>query len=220
MRFSEDLFVAVGLARQPVHEASVRLFAPVAASRSVPMWFMMLYQIFRATVPVLRHALSKIETGDTFADKLRACYQAKAEEEEGHDRMMLADLSRLGVTSGDLSPANPFIAEMVGRQYFLIDFVHPAAHLGYLGLLESSPATLEQVDALQRSSGLPAEAFSTARLHAKADVGHREELAAVLDAAPPRWRPDILANGIRCAALLCGAVEVLAHATKETTCPT
>jgi hypothetical protein len=178
----------------------------------VPKWFLMLYQICRATVPVFQHAHRALgELRGSFDAALLSLYAAKIEEERGHDEMMLEDLRRVGVLplEAKAAPVNPFIAEMVGRQYYLSDVVHPAALLGFAGLLEGFPPTHEQIEAIQAASGYPSEAFSTLRLHAASDVEHRKDVVAMLDQVPPGLRNEILTNGVRCAALHCAAIGVL-----------
>jgi hypothetical protein len=212
MGFAAEFFRAMEVARRPVLEASVRAFVSMPARSFVPRWYLMLYQIIRATTPTLRHAALalNVPTGGFELD-LEQFFHAKDREEAGHDRLLLADLVRVGVSErlAFLAPVNPWVAEMVGRQSYLIDFVHPVAYLGFIGLLEGFPPSLEQIDAIQAASGFPAEAFSCARLHAKADVGHREELARVLDVVPSNLRTAILSNGLRCAALQVAALEHL-----------
>ncbi len=218
MAFSGEFFKAMEEARRPVLDAAVRAFVSAPARVFVPRWYVMLYQIIQATESVLDFALDDIQCRAPDSDRqnahrLQAFYERKLQEEHGHDRLLLDDLARVGVSASRVyaAPVNPFIAEMVGRQYYQIEFVHPAVYLGFIGLLEGFPPTLEQIDAIQAASGLPAEAFSCARLHAKADIGHREELAKILDEVPAELRPAILANGLRCAALQCAALEHLSQ---------
>jgi hypothetical protein len=216
--FSADFFMAMEVARRPVLEASVQAFASMPSRVFVPRWFLMLYQIIQATESVLDFALDDIQCRAPDSDRqdrchLQAFYERKLRDEHGHDRLLLDDLARVGVSASRVfsAPVNPLIAEMVGRQFYLIEFVHPATYLGFIGLLEGFPPTMEQIDAIQAASGLPTEAFSCARLHAKADVGHREELAKMLDEVPAHLHAAILANGLRCAALQCAALEHLSQ---------
>lgn len=207
MGFAAEFFERVGEARRPTLELAQRLDFKTLAKP----WLVMLYQVIRASSPVLRHARRRCTPAyeDRFGTELLEFLYRKVDEEEGHDEMLLADIEGVGVDA-NASPLNPFIAEMVGRQYYLIDFVHPSAYLGFIGLLEGFPPTLEQVDALQRASGLPPEAFRTARLHAAVDVKHRQDLAGMLDSAPESFRQAILDNALRCAELQRLALETLA----------
>lgn len=205
MGFAETFFGVVGEARRPTLELVASLdFAPLAKP-----WLVMLLHIIRATGPVLGVAVGAARAlGDS---ALVEYFGNKQEDEDGHDRALADDLNAAGVTDEELhrAPINPFVAEMVGRQYYLIDFAHPAAYLGYIGLLEGFPPTLEQLGELERISGLSHEAFRTARMHASVDVAHREDLAAQLDAVPGELRPLVLSNGIRCAQLQFLALQTL-----------
>ncbi len=210
MAFSEEFFRAMEVARRPVMDAAVRAFVSAPAREFVPRWYVMLFQIIRATEPTLRRAA---EVAEARSPGLGRFFEKKRLEESGHDSLLLSDLGRVGVAPDRAvaAPANPWIAEMVGRQYYLIEHVHPAAYLGFIGLLEGFPPTLEQIDAIQAASGFPPEAFSCARLHAKADIIHREELAGLLDEMLPSLQTLIVTNGARCAALQCAALEHLSH---------
>jgi hypothetical protein len=72
----------------------------------------------------------------------------------------------------------------VGAQYYWIFHYHPVALLGYIGLLEGYPPTIDTIDELMMSTGYSAKAFRTLRKHAELDPGHGEELDAVLDTLP------------------------------------
>lgn len=212
MGFAETFFGVVGEARRPTLELVSRLDFRLLAKP----WLVMLYQVIRATPVVLEHAQLSCNLADELGRGLYDFYERKIREECGHEVMLLADTEAAGIQSAEAATPNPFIAEMVGRQYYLVDFVHPAAYLGFIGLLEGFHPTLDQVDELQTKSGLPIEAFRTARLHARADVKHREALAAMLDEVPPNLRGPILANALRCVALQNGA---LAHLSQQETQP-
>jgi hypothetical protein len=218
MGFGAEFFSAMDVAKRPTVETSIRVFTSMPAPEFVRRWYVMLYQIIRATGPVIRHASYELTYDgffkkDDFCCDLRAYFDAKESEEDGHERLLLADLARVGIHEEEAedAPVNPWIAEMVGRQYYLIDFVHPAAYLGFVGLLEGFPPTLAQVDAVQAASGFPAEAFSCMRLHAAADPGHRASLSKMLDEVPSDLHADIITNGQRCAALQCAALEHLSQ---------
>lgn len=205
MAFAQTLFDALATARQPTLELVARFDVPSI----VRPWFVMLYQVIRATSPLLCRAsflsekLGEAALGDFFGGKL--------DEERGHDELLLKDLRRLDVsrTHAEKAPTHPAIADMVGRQYYLMDFEHPSAFLGYIALLEGFPPTLAQVEALATASGVP-DAWKTARLHAGADIEHRKALAACLDDdVEPAWRPAILTNGLRCVQHQRQALETL-----------
>lgn len=201
MGFAETFFEEVGRARAPTAAFAQTLdFRPLA-----PRWLLMLYQVIRATTPVLEHA-ARASDGI-----LKKYYESKLRDERGHDLMLVGDLRHAGILPSEAfgAPPNPFVAEMVGRQYYLVDFVHPSAYLGFIGLAEGFQPTTAQVDELARISGLPSAAFRTARMHASVDVKHREDLAKVLDATPMPQQFAILDNAIRCTELQHAALILL-----------
>lgn len=213
MGFAETFFDVVGAAKKSAQDA----VAPFDFATVVRPWLVMQYQVTRGTIPVLEYAIHVLHAcGSQYEPRLRddliAYYTRKMDDESNHDRMLLEDIEAAGIEGAELAPPNPFVAEMIGRQYYLIDFESPAAYLGFIGLLEGFPPTLEQVSELQAASALPPEAFRTIRLHAQVDVKHREELAVVLDSVPEKHHPAIVGNALRCVALHAGA---LAHATQE-----
>jgi hypothetical protein len=104
---------------------------------------------------------------------------------------------------------NPFVAEMAGRQFYLLAFAHPSAYLGYIALLEGFVPSPGVVDAIAKESALPAVAFRTVRMHAAVDVGHKLELSKILDDMPAKYRALVMDNGLRCAELQRAALGVL-----------
>ena len=104
-----------------------------------PEWLAHHWHIVRATVPVLHYALRRLRDYERsgFISALTAYYAEKVEDEAGRDQQMLSDLGRLGVAEDDITRELPSAAvtAMVGSQYYLIDYIHPAAYLGYLGFM-------------------------------------------------------------------------------------
>jgi hypothetical protein len=187
-------------------------------ARLAKPWLLMLFQVIRATSPALEMARGRCDLSGDAGRALWSYFHEKWDDEDMHDVLLLDDLKSIGVNP-EASVPNPFVAEMVGRQFYLIEFSHPAAYLGYIGLLEGFPPTLGQIDELERVSGLPSSAFRTARLHARVDVEHRRALSEILDRTPEHLRPPILANALRCAALQSGALAHLAYQENPTWTP-
>jgi hypothetical protein len=153
---------------------------------------------------------------------LRAYIHHKLEDEADHGAWLLADLDHVGLDRDALDhilPAAPITA-MVGCQSYWIEFVHPAVYLGYIGLLEGYTASLDQVETVIESSGAPHAAFATYEFHQTKDIEHRKDLERILDAVPEDafLRQAIVANGIRCTAYYCQALEgMLASARMRST---
>jgi hypothetical protein len=221
-RFSTEVFAHLDVARDGIDAVSSELTASDAFPRLLADWFCILWDVIRATTPVLGHCQRRLDTmpqDDEFNGVLRDFYLLKLTEEHDHDQMLVGDLGRLGVAREQLQqriPPAP-IAAMVGSQYYYIDYVHPAAYLGYVGLLEAYPAKLDQLENLIERSGAPPEAWSTYRMHAEVDAWHREELAEILDRVPPdpTIRKSILSNGLRTGEFYCQALEQLLARARE-----
>lgn len=202
MGFGLDCFEMVDAGRAGMLQASRVLASHKLFPLAAPEWMVSQYHVVRATPKLLSHAILACQErpGQAFASKLEDYLVAKLFDEKGHDVLLLQDLERLGKKRDEIEgPADPDITAMVGSQYFRVDFEHPASFLGYVALLEAFPLTLEQVDAFGERAGIPPESLSCMRLHAEADVGHREDLAAILDVVPQSLRPAIVANAQQCA---------------------
>ena len=214
-RFSSEVFAHLDVARDGIDAVSSQLTGSEAFPRLLTDWFCLLYDVIRATTPVLDHIQRRLDAlpADELTTRLRDFYLLKSTEEHGHDEMLVADLERLGVSRQDLArrvPSAP-VAALVGSQYYYIDYVHPAAYLGYISLLEGYPAKTDHLENLIERSGAPPEAWSTYRMHAEVDVWHRQEIAEFLDQMPPDpvIRKVIITNGLRSAELYCQALEEL-----------
>ena len=178
-------------------------------------WFRMQYGVIQATTPLLRFAVDALDRrpSDAFSETLRAFYAEKLEDEAGHEKLLLADCERLGISEkslvDELTPSP--ITALVGSQYYVLAYHHPAVHLGYIGLLEGYAPSVDDARKLAKASGAPEEAFSTLHLHAEVDLDHRRSLEAILDAVPddPALRRAIVANGLRSAEFYCQALEGL-----------
>jgi hypothetical protein len=207
--FSGDVFHALSEARRPTLELAQGLDMPAIAQQ----WLRLQFQITRATSATLDFAVKHCamwDHEDPFEISLCEYFGRKSNDEDGHGQMMASDMLQAGVPAPlpNESP-NPFVAEMAGRQFYLLAFAHPAAYLGYIALLEGFVPTMEQVSAFADGSGLPAVAFRTIRMHAGVDVAHRQDLAKILDDVPAKLRMLVMENGLRCAELQRSALGLL-----------
>ncbi len=181
----------------------------------LPQYFALLYAVQRATVPLIRLVLRRLNDfpDHPFERQVRAHFTRALEDERDHELMLLRDLETLGVSPELVTSSMPStaITALVGSQYYLIEHRHPAVHLGYSCLLESHATTSEDVQRLIALSGAPEGAFSNYRLHAEVDGEHHDENEVILNAVPTdRLRDEILANSIRSADFICQALESLA----------
>lgn len=201
MGFGTELFETLRLERRPLADASALLVSHPLFPVGAPEWMTSQYHVIRATVPTLTLAADACDrVAGEFGLRLKSYFSAKLFDERGHDVELLQDLERLGKSRNEVSraPADPDVLAMVGSQFYLAACEHPAAYLGFIATLEAFPPSLDGVDAWAVAAGIPPEATTCARTHAKADVAHREDLRAILDLAPEDLRPLIQRNTLRC----------------------
>lgn len=100
-----------------------------------------------------------------------------ARSEIGHDLAAMNDLVALGEDRGELerTEALPSTVALNAFALFQIQFVDPAAYLGYLFHLEFLPTQqgARHMDELNRL-GVPKEAMSFLHEHATVDIGHNK----------------------------------------------
>jgi pyrroloquinoline quinone (PQQ) biosynthesis protein C len=165
-----------------------RLIASPALDRLYPEYLELTHGMVRASVPLMETALSRARAlpDDPVAERLADYLEHHIPEERGHDEWLLEDLEFLGIPRVRVlgRVPSPTIAALVGAQYYWMLHTHPVALLGYIALLEGYPPRPEDLDLMQVTSGYPAEAFRTLRLHADLDPHHGEELDELLDALP------------------------------------
>jgi hypothetical protein len=199
------------------HEGMVGVASQIHQEQLLPQilpdWFAALWHIIRATEPTLQNCVDRLESSEdgAFVQSLSAYYRHKLVDEADHGVWLLDDVEHVGMSRESLDrmlPAAPIVA-MVGSQSYWIDYVHPAIYLGYIGLLEGYTVSSESVESLIRESGAPRAAFATYEFHQTEDIEHRKDLECVLDAVPEDafLRQAIIANGIRCTANYCQAME-------------
>jgi len=176
-----------------------------------PEYLVLQHQIIRATVPLTRAALDRARELDE--PELAAYLELHVEEELGHDETLLDDLALLGLGCDQVLERMPppAVASLVGAQYYWILHHHPAAFLGYVGVMEGYPPSDELVELLIARTGFPREAFRTFSEHGELDPGHRDHLDRTLDALPLSERHEqlIAASAIATVALATGALEEL-----------
>jgi hypothetical protein len=180
VRFRRKLELVIG----PYSEACTRLVDSPRLPELWPEYLVVQHQIIRATVPLTRVALDRARELDEpgLADYL----ELHVDEELGHDETLLDDLALLGrprETVLERMPS-PAVANLVGAQYYWILHHHPVAFLGYVGVMEGYPPTVELVELLVERTGFPREAFRTFSEHGELDPGHRDHLDRTLDALP------------------------------------
>jgi len=142
------------------------------------------YCVSSATIPLLEETIrcAKLLEDDPIAQMLIPYMEKHIPEEEGHDRIALDDIVRLGgdreATIARIPPSH--VSALIGSQYHLVRH-HPVAFMGYLCATEVNHPTVDYVENLIKVSGLPREGFSAMMLHATVDIGHKEDIINTLN---------------------------------------
>lgn len=177
--------------------AAQMLTAGKLPSEAIAMLTLQMYHYVRLTVPVFRHARDKVEKGDEH-EALRRVLDYFIDDEDGHDRVALRDLERLGYdpdacrgvlplpTTLNLQAANLLAVDTYGP-YFLIGETYATETVG---------AKLSQAiaDAYAEHPELGG-AIRFYSLHGEADVEHAAKSEAVVRhylPMPGRRRPIVL----------------------------
>ena len=189
-----------------------------------PRWFILLWQMIRASVPVMEFAVEALERRcrrSEFEEELLEYFHHHIEEEQDHDEWLIADLNVLGWDRSSIASQSVPVAitQMVGAQYYHVRFTHPALLLGYIGLLEGYPATLDQYERLVEMSRKPEKAWRTFKSHALLDPEHREDVIRMLNKVPEdhALRAQIISNAINAGERYISALEAITgefYATK------
>jgi pyrroloquinoline quinone (PQQ) biosynthesis protein C len=143
----------------------------------------LLFDLVRASVPLMRIALAECTGDDLRSRKLASYFRAHITEEDGHDDLLLDDLEELGVSRSDARRRmpNPHIAAMVGAQYYWLAHVSPVPLLGYIAFLEGTPPTDADIAGVKPILPKHVDALRTLRVHAQADPFHSRMLDDLID---------------------------------------
>ena len=154
-----------------------------------PEFLFKVYSISQAVVPMFmaaRDCALTRHTDDAITPMLAEYLTTHAEEETGHDEWVLDDLQALGINRVDIIKRIPSasMASLLGAQYYWIWHSHPVAVLGYIAVIEGSPATIEQLEDSVKRTGHPSAAFGSSFKHARLDPIHRDDFNKFVDALP------------------------------------
>jgi len=154
----------------------------------------LVHHIIRASEDLLIAASGAIlrGNGSPFDERLRSYYIKHFSEELDHAKWLTADLASVGVDPLDVMPRQCII-DLVGGQYYLVKHVHPVALLSYMAFLEWGAMPMSMVEELESIHGT--QLLRTIRHHSKHDIAHGNDLAEMLDAAPPQHHALLIANG-------------------------
>ncbi len=186
---SERLRGKIELALPALIGASRRLILDPRVAQLYPEYLFTLHCVIRASVPLMETAHERaveLAEGDPVSTLLAPYFEDHIPEERDHDEWLLDDLEILGRDRSSIlaRPPSPTVAAVVGAQYYWILHYHPVALIGYIGVLEGYPPSIEMLDDLVDRTGHDRAAFRTLIAHAELDPGHRDELDALLDRLP------------------------------------
>lgn len=179
----------MGLTGGVLTESFERLWARDDLAEVFPGFLVLLHQVMRASVPLMAAAAEICRpraAGDPLAAALVAYYDRHCVEEADHDLWTLDDLEAAGFDRQSVLDKVPYpdLAGLVGMQYYWIHHHDPVMLLGYIAVLEGHPPEMDHIAELERTTGLPPEAFRTYRLHSDLDPHHLAELDAAIDEMP------------------------------------
>ncbi|MCJ8319313.1 MAG: iron-containing redox enzyme family protein [Colwellia sp.] len=143
------------------------------------------FTVTSSSTPLMQEVIrcAKLLPDDPTTQPLIEYMEHHIPEEEGHDIWCLENLEVLGISRRDVKKRipSPNLATLIGSQYYWIRHHHPVAIMGYLLCMEVNHATVEYVENLINTSGLPAEAFSNLMHHARVDVHHKQEIIDMIN---------------------------------------
>jgi len=179
----------IGLAFPRLGAVSHRFWTHPDLAALYPEFLFLVHSMIRSSVPMMEAAEEesrRLAGRDPVGEPLAAYFKKHCREEAGHDDWLLDDLEALGVGREEVWARLPTltVAHLIGAHYYWVRHVHPVAMLGYLAVLEGNPPQVEQLEAYQQRTGLPAQAFRTLIKHGHLDPRHRDDLNDLLDALP------------------------------------
>jgi long-chain acyl-CoA synthetase len=154
------------------------------------------YHHVRHTTPLL------MAVGGRLPDRLAWLRRPVAEyieEEIGHEEWILDDIAVGGGDVERVRTSQPGLPTeiMVAYAYDRVNRYNPAGFFGMVFVLEGTSVALalQAADIIQRTLGLPDDAFSYLRSHGTLDQEHVRHLAGLVN----RMEPDEQAEVLRCA---------------------
>ncbi len=185
---SEVLRHKIYLAEDRLIAASDRFWNHPNLAELYPDFLIQLYRIVCGGLDLMSFAASR--SADLFNDPVAAIsaeyLSQHIAEEKDHAGWILDDISSLGIDEASVlqSVSSPGVVSLLGGQHLRIANAHPVSIFGYLVVLEGSPPLIEQLELIQRRTGLPGEAFRCLRSHAEDDPAHLADLNRTLDRLP------------------------------------
>jgi Iron-containing redox enzyme len=160
--------------------SALKFGSAVKSLTSYGAYLVQTYHYVVASVPLMQAAVATEFARSQLPFKQYLTHHI--EEENGHEKWLLDDLSLLGYSEASVRGSVPLpeVAQLAGAQYYTIFHWHPLGLLGYIYALESAPPNSEFLNTLTVKYGIPLAALGTLYAHALDDVDHRESLLNLL----------------------------------------
>jgi pyrroloquinoline quinone (PQQ) biosynthesis protein C len=157
-----------------------------------------LYHVVWHFCPIMATAASRCP--DEFVDVRYHLYH-NIDEEKGHEKMVIEDLSHFGMSAEDVKNSIPSssVQAMIAYNYYAPERVHPCAVLGMLYVLEiiSSVYGGQVATSIAKGLDMPLpNGFSFLDSHASMDLDHMARLRELLHTIKDEKVQEIVINAI------------------------
>lgn len=185
---SQRLRETIALVRGPLTALIRDVWFHPRLGELYPEFLFATHGVTGSSAPAMRVAAERcasLPAEDPLSSWLRDYFLEHADEEQGHELWLEADLASFGITVSMIRERLPYpsVAALVGSQYFWMHHVHPIAYLGYIAVLEA-PTQMDFLEKVSQRTGIPLASMSGHVLHATLDPGHVAEFDRTLDLLP------------------------------------
>ncbi len=160
------------------------------------------YHYVRYTHPLLARAAERLKELDD-RPHMAALYDTKAQEEFGHDKWAMDDLTALGCRYDDVHYRNPCpaVEAYIAWNQFMVESNHPTGYLGTAYILEalSTERASLAAEKMVAAGAIPniENAVYYLRGHAEADGGHVFALGKMLSKVTDPAEIDMIVMSAR-----------------------
>lgn len=150
------------------------------------------------TVPLLMSVGARLSDDREW---LREAVAEYIEEEIGHQEWILNDIAACGADKQTARHSQPALATelMVAYAYDLVNRVNPLGFFGMVHVLEGTSIAMADnaADSIQRSLGLPKQAFSYLRSHGSLDQEHVKFFEGLMNKIDDPLEQDLIVNSAK-----------------------
>lgn len=175
----------IALVRGPLTALIRRIWLHPRLGELYPEFLFALHGVTIDSAPAMLRAAdlcAALPEADPLRGWLRDYFLEHADEEQGHERWIEADLASFGISREEIKQRLPYpsVATLVGTQHYWMQHAHPIAYLGFIAVLEA-PTALEFLQEVSLRTAIPLSSMSAHVLHATLDPGHVAEFDRTLD---------------------------------------